>query len=91
MQQVLIHQILLKTDLVNLKSGIDKLDSAKLKNIPNNLSKLKCKEDKFVEKLVPVLVDLSKLSNIVKTMLLKKMYIMLRSNILKIKHLILVI
>ena len=50
MQQVLIHQILLKTDLVNLKSGIDKLDSAKLKNIPNNLSKLKYKEDKFVEK-----------------------------------------
>ena len=59
MQQVLIHQILLKTDLVNLKSGIDKLDSAKLKNIPNNLSKLKYKEDKFVEKLVPVPVDLS--------------------------------
>ena len=38
-----------------------------------------------VDKLVPVPVDLSKVSEVVKMMLLKKMYIMLRSKILKIK------
>ena len=38
-----------------------------------------------IDKLVPVPVDLSKLRDIVK----KKMYIMLRSKVLKIKHLIL--
>ena len=59
-------------------------------NIPSNLSSLKSKVDKFdVDKLVAVPVDLSKLSDKVKMMLLKKMYIMLRSKVLKIKHLIL--
>ena len=59
-------------------------------NIPSNLSNLKSKVDKFdVDKLVAVPVDLSKLSDKVKIMLLKKMYIMLRSKILKIKYLIL--
>ena len=59
-------------------------------NIPSNLSNLKSKVDKFdVDKLVAVPVDLSKLSDKVKMMLLKKMYIMLRSKVLKIKHLIL--
>ena len=59
-------------------------------NIPSNLSSLKSKADKFdVDKLVAVPVDLSKLSDKVKMMLLKKMYIMLRSKVLKIKHLIL--
>ena len=33
-----MHQILLKTDLADLKSDVDKLDIYKLKNIPNNLS-----------------------------------------------------
>ena len=42
-----------------------------------------------VDKLVPVPVDLSKLRDVVNMMLLKKMYIMLRSKILKIKNLIL--
>ena len=59
-------------------------------NIPSNLSNLKSKVDKFdVDKLVAVPVDLSKLSDKVKIMLLKKMYIMLRSKILKIRYLIL--
>ena len=42
-----------------------------------------------VDKLVPVPVDLSKLSDVVKNDAVKKMYIMLRSKILKIKYLIL--
>ena len=47
MQQVLIHQTLLKkTFLVNLKSDKNKLDIDKLKNEPTNLSNLKNKVDK---------------------------------------------
>ena len=50
-----------------------------MKNIPTNLSNLKNKIDKLdVDKLVPVPVDFSKLSDAVKMMLLRKMYIMLR-------------
>ena len=42
MQKVLIHQNLLKmVDLPNLKYNVDKLDTDKLKNVPNNLSDLK--------------------------------------------------
>ena len=41
------------------------------------------------DKLLPVSVDLSKISDIVKKMSLKKMYIMLRSKLFKIKSLIL--
>ena len=53
---------------------------------------MKSKVDKLdVDKLVPIPVDLSKLSDVVKMMLLKKMYIMLISKILKIKYLILLI
>ena len=55
--------------------GIDKL-----KNVPTNLSNLKSKVDKLdVDKLVPVPVDLSKLSDVVKNDVIKNMYIMLRS------------
>ena len=76
-----------KTDL---KSDVDKLDLEKLKNESSCSSNLKSKVDKLdVEKLVPADVDLSKLSDVVKIMLLKKIYIMLRSKILKIKYLIL--
>ena len=51
---------------------------------------LKSKVDKLdADKLVPVLVDLSKLSDVVKNYDVKKMYIMLRSKLLKIKYLIL--
>ena len=61
-----------------------------MKNVPSNLSNLKIKVDKLdLDKLVPAPIDLSKLSDVVKMMLLKKMYIMLRSKILKIKYLIL--
>ena len=62
MQQILIHQILLKrTDLANSKSNVDKLDIDKLKNVPTNLKNLKSKADKLdVDKSVPVPVDLSK-------------------------------
>ena len=46
-----------------------------MKNVPTNLSNLKSKVDKLdVDKLVSVPVDLSKLSNVVKMMLLKKVY-----------------
>ena len=50
-----------------------------MKNIPTNSSNLKSKVDKLdVNKLVLVSVDLSKLGDLVKIMLLKMMYIMLR-------------
>ena len=79
-----------KVDLANLKSNEDKLDIDKLKNVPTNLSNLKSKVDKLdVDKLAPVPADLSKLSDVVKNDVVKKMYIMLRSKILKIKYLIL--
>ena len=58
---------------------------ADIKNIPHvdtsnfalktNLANLKTKVDKLdIDKLVPVLVDLTKLSDIKKTMLLKKLH-----------------
>ena len=51
---------------------------------------MKSKVDKLdLDELVPIPVDLGKLSDVGKMMLLKKMYIMLRSKILKIKYLIL--
>ena len=62
-----------KTDLVNLKSYVDKLDTAKLKNVTINLSNLKSKVDKlYVDKLVPVSVDVCKLSDRVKNEVVKK-------------------
>ena len=75
-----------KTDLVNLKSDVDKLDIDELKNIPSNLSNWKSKVD--IDKLIPVPVHLMKLSDAEKMMLLKKIYIMLGSKTLKIKYLI---
>ena len=87
MQQVLIHQNLLKkVDLANLKSDEDKLDIDKLKDVPTNLSNLKSKVDKLdVDKLVTVPVDLSKLSDVVKNYVVKKDVYNLRLKILKIK------
>ena len=56
--------------------------------MPTNLNNLKSKVYKLdVDKLVPVSVDLSKLSG--EKMLLKKMYIKIGSKILKIKYLVL--
>ena len=62
-----------KSDLANLTSAVDKLDTDKLKNIPSKLSNLKSKVDKLdVYKLVPVPVDLRKLSDVVKNDVVKK-------------------
>ena len=50
-----------------------------MKNVLSNLSNVKSKVDKLdVDKLVLVPVDLSKVSDVVKTDVVKKMYIMLR-------------
>ena len=73
-----------------MKSDVDKLDINKLKNIATGLNNLKDKEDKLdIDKLASVPVDLSKLSKVIKMMLLKKRYIILRSKILKMRCLIL--
>ena len=69
----------LKTNVANLKTEVDKLDIDKLKGLPNNLSILKAQVDKLdTDKLVPVPTNLSKLSDVVKTKLLKKLNMMLR-------------
>ena len=75
MRQELIYYLLLKkVDLANLKSNLDKL-----KNVPTNLNNLKSKVDKLdVDELVLIPADLSKLSDVVKMMLLNKIYIMLK-------------
>ena len=76
-----------KTDLANLKSDVD---NDKLKNIPTNLSNLKSKVDKIhVDKLVPVPVDLSKLSDIVKNDVVKKDVYNAKTKTIEIKYLIL--
>ena len=82
-----------RTDLANLKSHVGNLDIDKLKNVPTNLNNLKSRVDKLhVDKLGPIPIDLNNLSDVVKkTMLLKKMSIMLGSKILKIEYLILLI
>ena len=74
MQPELIHHLLLKeVDLTNLKSGVDKLDIDKLKSLPTYLNNLKRRGDKLdFDKLVPVPVDLSKQSDVVKMLLLKR-------------------
>ena len=76
-----------KIDLAHLKSSGDKLDIDELKNVPTKLSNIKSEADKFnVDKLVIVPNDLS---DVVKNDVVKKMYIMLTSKVLKIKYLIL--
>ena len=56
-----------KVDLANLKSDVDKLDIDRLKNLPTNLNNLTSKVDRLdVDKLVPVSVDLTKQSDVVK-------------------------
>ena len=75
MQQVVIHKNLLKNDLEILRS-----------HLPTILINLKTKIDRLnVDILIPVPVDLSKLSDVVQNDVVKKMYIMLRSKILKMK------
>ena len=68
-----------------LKFDVDKVDIDKLKNVPINLSNLKSNLDKFV----PAPVGLSKLSDVVKMMLVKKMRIIVILKTSKIKFLIL--
>ena len=59
-----------KTDIKNI-SHVDTSSFA----LKTNLANLKTKVDKLdIDKLVPVLVDLTKLSDIKKTMLLKKLH-----------------
>ena len=74
MEQDLIHpDFAKKTDLVNLKSYLKKLDIDKLKNVPSGLSNLKSKVDKLdIGKLETAPVDLSKLSNVVKNDVVKR-------------------
>ena len=55
-----------------MKSDVDKLDIDKLKNVPSGLSSLKSKVDKLDVDKLPVPVDLSKLSNVVKNDVVKK-------------------
>ena len=79
----------------NNSSAIIKLSKTQLHKIGQSggcLGRLlKSKVDKlYVDKLVCAPVDFSKLSDVVKTMFFKKMYITLRSKILKIKYLILI-
>ena len=59
-------------DLANLISNVGKLDIDKLKNVLTNLSNLKSKVDIYKSKLLPVLVDLSKLSDVVKNDVVEK-------------------
>ena len=69
---------------------MDKLDIDQLKNVSTNLSNLKSEVDKLdVGKLLPAPVDLGKLSDVVKNYVVKEVYLILRSKILKIKYLIL--
>ena len=56
-----------------MKSDADKINIDKLKNIPYNAGNLKRKVEKIdVFKLVPVPVDLNKLSDVVKNDIVKK-------------------
>ena len=62
-----------RTDLANLKYNVDKLDIDKVKNVLTNFRNLKSKVDKLdVNKLVPLPIDLSKLSDVVKNDVFKK-------------------
>ena len=50
-----------------------------MKNVPTNIRNLKSKVDKLdIDQLVPIPVDLSKISNVVKTDAIKNMYLMVR-------------
>ena len=83
---------LAKVDLtIRFQSNVDKLDIDKSKNVPSNFNNLKSKVDieLDIDKLVPVPVDLSKLSDAVKNNVATKDGYMLRLKMLKIKYLIL--
>ena len=66
-----------RTDLANLRPDVDKLDSDKFKNTASNSRSLKGKVDNLdTGKLETNPFDLSKLSDVVKMKLLKRMSIM---------------
>ena len=66
-----------RTDLANLRPDVDKLDGDKFKNIASNSRSLKGKVDNLdIGKLETNPFDLSKLSDVVKMKLLKRMSIM---------------
>ena len=66
-------KLAVKSDLASLKAEVDKIDVYKLKNVLTNLGNLKIKVHKLsFDKLAPVPVDLSKLSNVVKNDFVKK-------------------
>ena len=74
----MIRRISLKK-LSYLKSDVDKLDTGKVRNVSSRLSRLKPRVDNInIGKLETTLVDLSKLSHLIKMMLLKRVNIMLR-------------
>ena len=75
---MLIPQIFLKRpDLACLKLGVDELDIDQLKNVPNGINILKSRLDKLdADKLVLLPVDLSKLSDVEKITLLKRLNVM---------------
>ena len=57
----------------NLNPDIDILDIDKLNNVPTNVNNMKSKVDQLhAEKLVPVSVYVSKLSDVVKNDVVKK-------------------
>ena len=78
MQPELLNWILLKKkkkDLANVKSDVDKSVADKLKNVLTNLRNFKTKVDELdVDKLVPIPVGLSKLSEVVKNDVKKTEY-----------------
>ena len=62
-----------KNDLTNLKCDVDKLDIDKLKNMPSGLINLKSKlYNSNIDKLIPVSINLSKLSDVVKSDVIRK-------------------
>ena len=64
-----------RKDLANVKSDIDKSVADKLKNVLTNLRNFKTKIDELdVDKLVPIPVGLSKLSEVVKNDVKKTEY-----------------
>ena len=83
---VVISDFAKKIDLADLKSHVDKLEIDKLKNMPRNLHNLERKAN--INQMFINRVDLSKLSDVVNNDV-KKMFIILRSKVLKIKYLIL--
>ena len=61
-------------DFTNLKPYVEKLDIDKLKKVPTNLCNLKSNVDKLdIDKLVVFPVDFSKLSDVIKNNVVKKM------------------